>query len=57
MFSSGTFVFALFTQWLMDSYGGWRGACIILAGIFLNTVVCGMNFNFSSISLSLGALR
>jgi len=40
----GTFLFAPFTQWLMDSYGGWRGACIILAGIFLNMVVCGMMF-------------
>ena len=44
IFSSGTFVFAPFTQWLMDSYGGWREACIILAGIFLNMVVCGMMF-------------
>ena len=44
MFSLGTFLFAPFTQWLMDSYGGWRGACIILAGIFLNMVVCGMMF-------------
>jgi len=40
----GTFLFAPFTQWLMDSYGGWRGACIILAGIFLNMIVCGMMF-------------
>jgi len=40
----GTFLFAPFTQWLMDAYGGWREACIILAGIFLNMVVCGMMF-------------
>jgi len=40
----GTFLFAPFTQWLMDSYGGWREACIILAGIFLNMIVCGMLF-------------
>jgi len=40
----GTFIFAPFTQWLMDTYGGWREACIILAGIFLNMVVCGMMF-------------
>jgi len=40
----GTFLFAPFTQWLMDTYGGWREACIILAGIFLNMVVCGMMF-------------
>ena len=40
----GTFLFAPLTQWLMDSYGGWRGACIILAGIFLNMIVCGMMF-------------
>merc|ERR1719234_3049764 len=32
----GTFVFAPFTQYLMDTYDGWRGACIILAGVFLN---------------------
>ena len=43
-FCSGTFLFAPFTQWLMDTYGGWREACIILAGIFLNMVVCGMMF-------------
>ena len=40
----GTFLFAPFTQWLMDNYGGWRGACIILAGIFLNMILCGLMF-------------
>jgi len=40
----GTFVFAPFTQYLMDTYDGWRGACIILAGVFLNMAVCGMLF-------------
>ena len=35
---AGTFVFAPFTQYLMDTYDGWRGACIILAGVFLNMV-------------------
>ena len=40
----GTFLFAPFTQWLMDNYGGWRGACIILAGIFLNLILCGLMF-------------
>jgi len=38
----GTFVFAPLTQHLMDTYGGWRGACIVLAGVFLNMAVCGM---------------
>ena len=40
----GTFVFAPFTQWLMDNYDGWRGACIILSGIFLNMIICGLMF-------------
>ena len=40
----GTFLFAPFTQWLMDSYDGWRGACIILSGIFLNMIICGLMF-------------
>ena len=40
----GTFLFAPFTQWLMDKYGGWRGACIILSGIFLNLILCGLMF-------------
>ena len=38
VFPAGTFVFAPFTQYLMDTYDGWRGACIILAGVFLNMV-------------------
>jgi len=40
----GTFVFAPFTQYLLDTYDGWRGACIVLAGVFLNISVCGMLF-------------
>ena len=40
----GTFLFAPFTQWLMDNYDGWRGACIILSAIFLNMIVCGLMF-------------
>ena len=40
----GTFLFAPFTQWLMDTYGGWRGACIVLSGIFLNMILCGLMF-------------
>ena len=40
----GTFVFAPLTQWLMDNYGGWRGACIIVSGIFLNMILCGLMF-------------
>ena len=44
---TGTFLFAPFTQYLMDTYDGWRGACIILAGIFLNMAVCGMLFRVS----------
>ena len=44
----GTFVFAPLTQQLMDSYGGWRGACIVLAGVFLNMAVCGMLYRWGS---------
>lgn len=36
----GTFIFAPFTQYLIDNWG-WRGTLIILAGIFLNMSVCG----------------
>ena len=28
----------------MDRYDGWRGASIVLAGIFLNMIVCGLVF-------------
>merc|ERR1719242_2714124 len=28
----------------MDNYGGWRGACIIVSGIFLNMILCGLMF-------------
>jgi MFS family permease len=37
----GTFIFAPFTQYLLDLYG-WRGTTLILAGIFLNMTVCGV---------------
>ncbi|XP_055839349.1 uncharacterized protein LOC129907258 [Episyrphus balteatus] len=36
----GTFLYAPFTQWLIDYYG-WRGATLILAGTMLNTCVFG----------------
>ncbi|KAK7078555.1 hypothetical protein SK128_024200 [Halocaridina rubra] len=36
----GTFIFAPFIQYLVD-FWGWRLGFIILAGIFLNMVVCG----------------
>lgn len=40
----GTFVFAPLTQYLIEEYGGWRGATVILAGFFLNMVICGALF-------------
>ena len=40
----GTFLFAPITQFLIDEFGGWRGATVILAGVFLNMCVCGMLF-------------
>ena len=40
----GTFVFAPLTQYLIEEYGSWRGASLILAGIFLNMVICGALF-------------
>ena len=36
----GTFLYAPFTQWLIE-YFGWRGATLILAGTLLNICVCG----------------
>lgn len=36
----GTFLFAPFMKHLIDQYA-WRGATLILAGCFLNIVVCG----------------
>lgn len=36
----GTFLFAPFTRYLVDTYT-WRGATLILAGCFLNIIVCG----------------
>lgn len=37
----GTFIFAPLTQFLIDEYG-WRGTTLIMAGVFLNMMVCGM---------------
>lgn len=37
----GTFIFAPFTQMIIDEYG-WRGTTLILSGVFLNMTVCGM---------------
>ena len=39
----GTFLFAPLTRILIEEYG-WRGACVILAGCFLNMCVCGALF-------------
>ncbi|XP_037035817.1 monocarboxylate transporter 14 [Bradysia coprophila] len=36
----GTFLYAPFTQWLIETLG-WRGACLILAGTLFNICVCG----------------
>lgn len=36
----GTFIFAPVTQYLIKEYG-WRGAMLILSGLFLNISVCG----------------
>lgn len=36
----GTFVYAPFTQWLIETFG-WRGTCLILAGTLFNICVCG----------------
>ncbi|KAL5289668.1 hypothetical protein ACFFRR_009614 [Megaselia abdita] len=36
----GTFLYAPFTQWLIDYYG-WRGATLVLAGTMLHTCVFG----------------
>uniref|UniRef100_A0AAR5PJU9 Major facilitator superfamily (MFS) profile domain-containing protein n=3 Tax=Dendroctonus ponderosae TaxID=77166 RepID=A0AAR5PJU9_DENPD len=36
----GTFIFAPLIQKLLEEYG-WRGTTLILAGLFLNMVVCG----------------
>lgn len=36
----GTFLYAPFTQWLIESLG-WRGTCLILAGTMFNICVCG----------------
>jgi MFS family permease len=37
----GMLVFSPFAQFLMDRYG-WRGATLILAGLVLNGIPCGM---------------
>lgn len=36
----GTFLYAPFTQYLIDTLG-WRGTCLILAGTLFNICVCG----------------
>lgn len=36
----GTFLYAPFTQYLIEEYG-WRGTCLILAGTLFNICVCG----------------
>ncbi|KAJ6644018.1 Monocarboxylate transporter 12 [Pseudolycoriella hygida] len=36
----GTFLYAPFTQWLIEQFG-WRGTCLILAGTLYNICVCG----------------
>ncbi|KAG5889296.1 hypothetical protein JTB14_031943 [Gonioctena quinquepunctata] len=36
----GTFIFPPLIQLLLDEYG-WRGTTLILAGLFLNLIVCG----------------
>lgn len=36
----GTFLYAPFTQWLIQTFG-WRGTCLILAGTLYNICVCG----------------
>ena len=28
----------------MEEYGGWRGAAVVLSGLFLNMCVCGALF-------------
>ncbi|GAB0097411.1 MFS domain-containing protein [Sergentomyia squamirostris] len=37
----GTFIFAPLTQVLLEEYG-WRGTTLILAGVFLNMIICGL---------------
>ena len=39
----GTFIFAPVSKMLVDEYG-WKGACLILAGLLLNCCVCGALF-------------
>lgn len=36
----GTFLYAPFTQFLIETFG-WRGTCLILAGTLFNICVCG----------------
>ena len=40
----GTFVFAPLTKILIEYYGGWRQATIILAAFFLHMCICGALF-------------
>lgn len=40
----GTFLFAPLTDLLIEAYGGWRGAVLVLGGVMMNISVCGMIF-------------
>lgn len=40
----GAFVFAPLSSYLLQEYGGWRGAYWIISGIVLNLVVLGALF-------------
>jgi hypothetical protein len=44
----GTMVFAPLATFLLEKFGGWKGANIILAGMILNCAVFGGMFNFIS---------
>ncbi|ESO98864.1 hypothetical protein LOTGIDRAFT_213657 [Lottia gigantea] len=39
----GTFIFAPFSKWLVDTYT-WKGAVLIQGGLILNIVICGALF-------------
>lgn len=43
----GTFLFSPIIQYLIEHYG-WRGATLILAGIFLNMCICGCLMRYDS---------
>lgn len=40
----GTFIFAPFIEYLISTYGGWRGTVLILAGLAFNTAIMGALF-------------